>query len=325
MQVPRAETFTARTIAIVNPYSGNDDKDRTLRAIRAWFADPAHPGEVREVRSGEDIADAARRAATRTATENRAGEQPDAQGTTIIAVGGDGTISTVAEALAGTGAALGVVPAGTFNYFARGLGIPEDVDAALDAIASGTARPVDLGRINGRVFLNNASIGIYSRIRRQRERTYRRFGRSRVAAYWSVLRAMLQVYRPMKLRLTVDGQSRDLRSSLVFVCASAYQIEQFGMEGAEAIRDGKLAVFISRDRGRWQLIAQAIRLALHGMQKGRDFELVTGHDITLETARRHQHIVRDGETGRMRGPFRITLDKGALDVVMPALPARDGA
>ncbi len=305
VQVPRAEAIQARTVVIVNPKSGKDDNDATLHAIREFFADPDHPGEVRLVGPDEDIGEAARSAAK--------------EGTgTVVAVGGDGTISTVAEALAGTGCALGVIPAGTFNYFARGLGIPEDVDGALNVISTCKARPVDLGRINGRVFLNNASVGIYSRIRRQRERTYKRFGRSRVAAYWSVLRAMLQIYRPMKLRLTVDGEERKLRSSLVFVCASSYQIEQFGMEGADAIRDGKLAVYISRDRGRWQLIAQAIRLAMHGMQKGRDFELVTGEDIALETSRKYQHVVRDGETERMRGPYRFELEHGTLKVVMPA-------
>ncbi len=304
LQVPRAETLRSRTLAIVNPGSGRGDTARILSALKDWLADPAHPGDIHEVRAGDDLADAARRAAASGCG-------------TVIAVGGDGTISTVAEALAGTPAVLGVIPAGTFNYFARSLDIPEETDAALEVIAQGRAKALDLGTINGRVFLNNASVGIYSRIRRQREETYRRFGRSRIAAYWSVLRAILRIYRPMRLMLTVDGASRQMRSSLVFVCASAYQVEQFGMDGADAIRDGKLAVYVSRDRGRWQLIRHAVRLALRGVERGRDFELVTGRDITLDTRRGAQHVVRDGEVERMRGPYRIARSGVRLRVLCP--------
>ncbi|MDF0602618.1 diacylglycerol kinase family protein [Psychromarinibacter sp. C21-152] len=302
--MPPDRTRQGRTVAIVNPGSGSDDIDALIGSVSRFFDSAATPGDVRMVGARDDIAQMARRAV-------------DEGAATVVAVGGDGTVSTVAEILAGTGTALGVVPAGTFNYFARGLGVPQDPEAALQAIAEGTVRPVTLGRINGRVFLNNASVGIYSRIRRQRERTYRRFGRSRLAAYWSVLAAIVRIYRPMRLRLTVDGHERRLKSSLVFVANSAYQIEQFGMDGADAVRAGLLAVYVSRDTGRWHLIKQAVRLALNGIQRGRDFELITGREIVLDTRRPWHHVVRDGELARLRGPFRFESDPQALRVIVP--------
>lgn len=302
--MPSAQIFKGHTVVIVNPGSGRDDSDALVAALARFFDQSGTKGDMRLVGKDDDIADMARQAL-------------DEGATTIVAVGGDGTISTVAEVLAGTDARLGIIPAGTFNYFARGLGVPEDADEAMRAICEGVVRPITLGRINGRVFLNNASVGIYSRIRRQREETYRRFGRSRLAAYWSVLAAMIRIYRPMRLRLTVDGEEKRLKSSLVFVANSAFQIEQFGMDGADAVREGKLAVYVSRDTGRWQLIKQAVRLALNGIQRGRDFDLITGQDITLETRRPWHHVVRDGELARLRGPFRFESDPDALNVIVP--------
>ncbi|MEP7220298.1 MAG: diacylglycerol kinase family protein, partial [Bacteroidota bacterium] len=106
--------------------------------------------------------------------------------TMIVAGGGDGTINAVASLVVGTGTVLGVLPFGTLNHFAKDLGIPPDLDQAVDILANGTARLVDVGEVNGRIFLNNSSIGLYPNIVRHREMQQERLGRSKwVALAWA--------------------------------------------------------------------------------------------------------------------------------------------
>ncbi len=88
----------------------------------------------------------------------------------IVAAGGDGTVSSVAAAVAAAGKTLGVIPAGTLNHFARDAGIPTELDDAVALIKDAHTRGVDIGLVNGRVFLNNVSLGNYPRMVHERER-----------------------------------------------------------------------------------------------------------------------------------------------------------
>jgi diacylglycerol kinase family enzyme len=171
--------------------------------------------------------------------------------------------------------------------------------------------------VNGQVFLNNASLGLYPSILAQRERTYRRWGRSRLAAYWSVIVTMATIYRPQTLRIEVDGRARWDTSPNLFVAVSAYQLDEFGIAGAEAIRDGKFALLIAPDCGRFMLVWKAIRVALSGPREGRDFTLVTGRRVKVGTRRRGGRIAIDGERRHMTAPFDFRLLEKALSVRMP--------
>lgn len=94
----------------------------------------------------------------------------------IVAAGGDGTIMAVASEMRDRKAAMGVLPLGTFNFFARGLGLPQEPQEAAEAILAGRAEKMSLATVNGQVFLNNASLGIYPSILKQREDVYERWG-----------------------------------------------------------------------------------------------------------------------------------------------------
>ena len=212
---------------------------------------------------------------------------------------------------------LGVIPMGTFNYFARSLGIPETAEDAVAAICDGEVRPAAIGRVNDKVFLNNTSIGVYSAILQQREDTYKQFGRSRIAAYWSVLRALVKFYDPMTMKIEVDGERMSVKAPLAFVCNSAFQLERFALQGADEVREGKLALFLADDVGRWGLVKHAAKLAARRMQEGRDFRLVTGREIVIDPGKHKRLVVRDGEKEPMRGPYRIRLDQRGLDVIRP--------
>ena len=236
---------------------------------------------------------------------------------TIVAAGGDGTVMGVAHALMGTQANLAVLPLGTFNYFARGLGLPQEPEAAAKAILAGHPQRISVGTVNGQLFLNNASIGIYPTILQAREDIYARMGRSRLLAHWSVLRTLLRFQRPARMQLVADGQAMSLKTPLIFIARSAYQLERFGLEGAKAISDDKLVAFVARGGSRWHLVKLALRLALRRVQAGRDVDLITAHEIDIATAKRRPKVAFDGERRRMLAPLSFRIEDQALSIIVP--------
>ncbi len=305
-------TANDRVCVLMNSSAGKDDKGDVADRLRAAFERYPDRFELRVMDKGAGVADSCARA------------MKDGFGI-IVAAGGDGTISGVAGQLAGTGRRMGIVPQGTFNFVARGLGIPEDIDEAVDLIANGAARPFPVGEVNGEIFLNNASLGIYPQILKEREGTYRRWGRSRMAAHWSVLRTFMAFKSPVRMRVRVGGQVIRAKTPLAFVARSAYQLEHYGLDGAECIRKGEFALFLLPDVSRWQLLVRALRLANKGMKPDRDFELFSGTDIEIETSRSSQLVAMDGERVRMSTPFRFRMHADALHVIAPQEAVSDAS
>lgn len=236
---------------------------------------------------------------------------------TVVASGGDGTIMAVADALRGSDVTMGLMPSGTFNFFARGFGIPPEPDVAAAIIRDGQVQRLSLGTVNGKVFLNNMSIGVYPAILKEREDVYRRWGRSRLAAYWSVVRTFLRAQRLVSLRLDHDGRSLVVRTPLVFVARSAYQLEHFGLPGADAVAGGRFAIFIGPDRGRFALFLNAFRLARGKMEEGRDFRLILADEATLHIRKPAVLVAVDGEKLRLRPPLHLKIERDCLTLLVP--------
>lgn len=295
-----------RICLIVNPGSGRVKREPdALSAIRAALGAGA---AERSVSKDGSIEDAARTAC-------------DEGFDVVVPVGGDGTIMTVAGVLAGTGTALGVLPMGTFNYFARGLGIPDDPGEAARLLTSGAARTISVGEVNGRIFLNNASLGVYPRILRVREGVYRRFGRHRIAAYWSVIKTFARFQRPLRLAIDAEGETSRLRTPLLFVARSAFQLEEYGLDGSDYVHDDAFAVFAAPAGSRRDLFVEAWRLVRGTMKSGQDYTLRGHADFTVSTARRRALVACDGEKFLMQTPLRFRMRPDALRVIVPSEPA----
>lgn len=293
----------ARTICVVaNPKSGRNARDRAAIGQAMQVFGPA--AELRRWHRGDDLDAFVRRAV--------------ADGfTTIVAAGGDGTVMGVAHALLGQDAALGVLPLGTFNYFARGLGLPQEPEPAARAILGGHRRRISVGSVNGQLFLNNASVGIYPSILQAREAIYERWGRSRALAHWSVIRTIWRFQRAKPLDLVTDGVRQSLKTPLIFVARSAYQLERFGLTGAEAISDDRFAVFVARGGTRWHLLRTAWRLATRRVKVGEDVDVISARDVVVETGKRRPLVAFDGEKRRMAGPLDFRIEEGALVIIVP--------
>lgn len=293
---------------ILNAGSGKRDAKSQPDAITAAFSELGSPCTIKLVEDGSQIEACARAAVVEGFT-------------TIVAAGGDGTICGVASALRGSETAMGILPLGTFNYFARSLDLPMDLEPAVKVIVEARSRALRIATVNGQVFLNNASLGAYPAILETREDIYKRWGRSRVAAYWAVVKTLSTVRPPLQLRITADGDTRTVRSPLVFVVNNAYQLTQLALEGGDHIEDGKLVVFVAPDAGRIEMIRMAVRIALgRGLPEWK-FAIFGGTDILIERLGRRsghrQTIARDGERERLAGPFRFQVIENALTVLVP--------
>lgn len=236
----------------------------------------------------------------------------------VVAAGGDGSVAGVAHALAGTQAALAVLPMGTFNYFARGLQMPEDPESAAHAILGGRPHDINVGTLNGRVFLNNVAIGLYPAILEEREATYARFGRYRLLAHLASLRTILRFQTPHRMDIYQDETRHQIRTPMLFVARSAYQLDQFGLKGGEAISDDRFVVFLAHQQTRLGFLRLAWRLIRKRVDHGRDVIVSTPRRLAVAVRGRRQiSVALDGEKLKMRLPLRIQLNDHVLRVILP--------
>lgn len=246
---------------------------------------------------------------------------------TIVACGGDGTIAAVADTLwaerATASTRFGVIPTGTFNFFARGLGIPEEIEAAVAVLAGGFARPVQIGTVNGRVFLNNASIGLYPRILREREAIYQRWGRSRIAAHWSVLRTVVTMRGGLDLEIRDATGARHEHTPLAFVMNSPFQLDFLGIKGAERLRQGELALLIAPETSLAAILRGALRLGARRAEPHVDYRIRFAPAFTITPAKRRLLTARDGERDTMTAPLHYRAEPAVLSVVGPEAVSRD--
>lgn len=298
------ELSKARLCVIRNRGSGKED-DQVVQTITEGLQPYVADFALRQTDDGSQLLDMARQVV-------------DDGFDIVVAAGGDGTQSAVAGALAGSNAMMGVLPGGTFNYFARDLGVGETMEDAIETLRNGVAKQVDVGQIENLIFLNNVSLGVYPHILKTRESVYRRWGRSRIAAYWSVVIALRRLRHPMNLTARVDGESKSYSTALAFVARSAYQLESFGLEGADAIRDGNFAVLIAKARKPIPLLRSALRLTVGLSAKDSDFDLIITDEINIETYKSQQLIAHDGEKTRLASPFHLKVWHDALTVLVPA-------
>jgi diacylglycerol kinase family enzyme len=311
VQNPEAAFMREPVCVLANAGSGKKSAARIAQIV-APLAEAGVAHEIRLIRKGAQIPAAARKARSDGFA-------------TVIAAGGDGTICGVATELAESGIALGILPLGTFNFFARSLGLDPLPEAAMAQLMTGTERTVAAGEVNGKLFLNNASLGLYPALLERREAAYARWGRSRLTAYWSGVRTLLTYNRASRLGLTIDGTVQDWRSPMVFIAQNAFQLEEYGMqEGVDLIRSGQLAVYIAPEVRGWRLLGFALRMATRMARPYRDFTLVGGTDIQIATRSRSRTIARDGERERMIAPFGFRRVADVLTVIVPPEQAQGG-
>lgn len=237
----------------------------------------------------------------------------------IIAVGGgDGTQGAAAAVVAGTETALAVLPLGTRNHLARQLGIPLELPGAIAVAAGGERETIDLARGNGRVFVNNASIGLYTRLVRERDKRSAPKWLGTIPATWFVLRRL----RARPLCLVIDGKRRTLRTPLLFIGNNRYSLAAGRVGERESLTDGVLSLFAVAAKGPLALTAFALRTLVGRADTERDFAaLDDARQVTVEGSGPID-VAFDGEVERMELPLTFEIMPRALAVMVPTSPRR---
>lgn len=236
----------------------------------------------------------------------------------VIASGGDGTISAVAAALAGTETPLGVLPAGTLNHFAKDLGIPLDLNAAARVIAAGHVSRIDVGTINSRVFINNSSLGVYARALVERDTHRSQWGLGKWPAM--TLAAIRVFWRSPMLRVRLDTAAGSIsrKTPLVFVGNNRYRLDLFNVGARHRLDGGELSLYVANVSTRWGMLTTIVRGLAGQLEQARDFENMYTTSVWIEARRKRRHVAIDGEVVRMAPPYHYRIWPGALRVIAPA-------
>ncbi len=235
----------------------------------------------------------------------------------IVAAGGDGTISSVASAILDSGKTLGVLPFGTFNHFAKDLRIPLDIEGAIETIAAGHVAEIDLGEVNGRIFINNSSLGLYPSIVREREKQ-QRLGSGKWPAFMWAAFSVLRRYPFLDLRLKVKEQELVTVTPFVFVGNNEYEMETLNIGSRSMLNSGYLSLYMTRRTGRLGLIRLALLALLGKLRQENDFVATTTDEVAIATKKRRVRVALDGEVTVMEPPLRYRIRPGALRVIVPA-------
>jgi diacylglycerol kinase family enzyme len=236
----------------------------------------------------------------------------------LIVGGGDGTVSAAASALVGTETALGILPLGTLNHFARDLGIPSDLDEAAKLIAARSARTVDVAEMNGRVFINNSAIGLYPLMVLDRDLQRRRLGRSkRLAMIVASLRTLWRFgHRRLTLTVNEEQQAR-IDTPLLFVGNNDYRVDLGAPGQRQRLDGGELCVMVMRKKTRRGMIGASVR-ALFNRSREDDMVRIGGVErLRVSSPRSHLAVSLDGEVVRAEPPLDYKICKQALRVAAP--------
>ena len=233
-----------------------------------------------------------------------------------VAAGGDGTVNAVASAVVGREVPLAVLPVGTLNHFAKDLGIPLELPEAVRMACEGTVRVVDVGEVNGRIFLNNSSIGVYPRIVELRDRYRGRGAAKWIAGLWASLVVLRR--RPfLGVRIRTADEVVVRRTPFVFVGNNEYRMVGLHAASRDSLTEGTLAVHVMRGSRRSGILGLAWQVMWRGVDQVDELELLKVTEAEVETRRRRLQVSLDGEVVVMESPLTYRSRPAVLRVLGP--------
>lgn len=286
---------------LINPGSGSGSEAAAPERIVGMFAEHGRVAWAVPIGKGEDIG-AAARSAVRDGCR------------VLVAGGGDGTVSAVAGAVVGTEVPLGVLPLGTLNHFARDLGIPQELPGAVEVVVRERLRQVDVGEVNGRIFLNNSSLGVYPRIVELRSRHGGRGPAKWLAALWATL-AVLRRRPFLTVRILTPEEEVVRRTPFLFVGNNEYRMSGLHPAARESLSGGVLALYVMDASHRGSLLRLGWDVLRHGPERVRELDLLRVTEAVVETSRSQPKVALDGEVAGLGSPLRFRSRPGALRVI----------
>lgn len=303
---------------VLNAGSGRSNTDETRATISEVLDRAGRRHELLLAENGSDIPGLARRAV----------ELAKAQDGIVVAAGGDGTINAVAQAALGCGQPFAVLPQGTFNYFGRTHGISQDTREATEALLQATPTPVQVGLVNDRVFLVNASLGLYPQLLEDREAFKKRFGRSRAIAAVAGLFSFLRNRRQLSIEIEIDGQTRNVRTPTLFVGNNALQLEQIGIAEGASLDGDRLVAIALKPVSTLAMAGVVLRGALGRLGEADQVVSFPLRKLTVRppgrSRKRSYKVAMDGEITRLPAPLVFQVSPTPLLLMVPATPVTEG-
>jgi diacylglycerol kinase family enzyme len=297
-------------LVVLNPGSGANDADDKRAILERVFSEAGRRFRFVPVQSPAELGAASDRAAA---------EARDA-GSVLVAIGGDGTVNTVAQAAWRAGCLLGVLPQGTFNLFGRDHGISQDLETAARGLLDSEVEDVPVGEVNGRLFLVNASLGLYPQLLQDRETFKKQFGRHRWVAVLSGLVTLFEWRRQLRLEIELDGERRLVRTPTLFIGNNRLQLERVGMppEVAGRVGEGRLAALMPKPIGTWSLVWLMLRGAFGRLGEAEQVESFAFRRLTVNVlGMRKLKVAADGEVGVLAPPLRFSVAQKPLRLLLP--------
>jgi diacylglycerol kinase family enzyme len=286
---------------ILNPVSGSAGRDTTSERIVELFAAEGRAATILAAGPGRTVADQARAAV-------------EGGCRIAVAAGGDGTVNAVATAVLGRDIPLGVLPMGTLNHFAKDLRLPLELAEAVRVVAHGTVHLVDVGQVNGRVFLNNSSIGVYPGVVELRRRWEATGPGKWLAALWASLVVLRR--RPfMGVRIRTADETVVRLTPFVFVGNNEYRMVGLQAASRESLTGGRLALCVMHASLRRSLLVLAWQVLWRGVDRVRELELFLVSEATVETRRPRLQVSLDGEVVVLASPLEYRILPLALPVM----------
>lgn len=299
---------------VMNPGSGASGKDAVRETIAAELQAAGRPHRFIPVGEGQ-IRPACQEAA-RLAKE---------EGGVLVVAGGDGSINCAAQAAVGEDCPLGLIPQGTFNLFARQLGLPLEPAEATRALLRARPEPVQVGSVNQKIFLVNASVGLYPQLLADREQVKQKLGRRRWIAMLAALKSMMEWRRALVLDAEVDGETTQLRTASVFLSNNPLQLERVGIaEGVvQQVGRGRLACVVVRPLDLWAKLRMLAAAAFGRLGEDRAVDSLALRSLTVGSRRATRlQVATDGEVQTMALPLRFTVAPRPLRVMLPPAAER---
>ena len=298
-------TDPARAVVILNGSAGGGCNAEFASNLAAKFQDLGLNVHVTLAANGDELVQTAQRAVSEGCK-------------TVVAGGGDGTLNSVASALVGTDVAFGILPLGTLNHFAKDLHIPLALEDAVRTVALGHTVRVDAGEINGRLFLNNSSLGLYPDTVRERDRQQKRLGRGKWLAFFWAAVAALQRYPFLNLTISLGGEVYQRKTPFIFIGNNEYSMEGFTIGERARLDAANLSFYVVQRTGRMGLVALAVRALFGRLRQAKDFDALLAREIVINTRHKTIRVSTDGEVSRMTPPLRYRILPAALKVIVPA-------
>lgn len=295
-------------IVILNSGSGRSQGDAVVAALKEIESERDLAHTVITIGAGEDIIKRCE-AVVREAKER---SQP------VIAAGGDGTVNLVATLCRKYQVTMGIIPLGTFNYFARDLRISANPTEAVKMLVTHQIRKVAVGMVNERVFLNNASLGIHARMIRERENHSARFGRLRFIALLSGIKCLFEKHGHDTIKLVTDGKASVREMAMIFVGNNRLQLDNLGLGSKSCAERDKLAVVFIPPVSRFRTFILLLRGASKTLRFAPDIQEFCADEFEIHSRRRRTETVIDGELVWLPGPLHFRIDKESLCVLAPA-------